>query len=70
MIDDGDADEEDDDDENFSHKHRTVNDNNRSIYLSNPIIAAIVVGTLPIASRLGEICTTGRLAGWLAGWLD
>lgn len=50
----------------FSHKHRTVDDNNRSIYLSKPIIAALVVGTLTIASRLGEICTTG----WLAGWLD
>lgn len=70
MIDDGDEDEEDDDDENFSHKHRTVDENNRSINLSNPIIAALVVGTLTIASRLGEICTTGWLAGWLAGMID
>lgn len=67
MIDDGDEDEEDDDDdENFPHKHRTMDENNRSIYLSKPIIAALVVGTLTIASRLREMCTTG----WLAGWLD
>lgn len=66
MIDDEDEDEEDDDDENFSHKHRTVDENNRSINLSNPIIAALVVGTLTIASRLREICTTG----WLAGLID
>lgn len=71
MIDDEHEDEEeDDDDENFSHKHRTVDENNRSINLSKPIIAALVVGNLTIASRLGEICTTGWLAGWLAGLID
>lgn len=66
MIDDGDEDEEDDDDdENFSHKHRTVNENNQSINLSKPIIAALVVGTLTIASK-----AEGDVYYWLAGWLD
>lgn len=65
MIDDGDEDEEDDDDdENFSHKHRTVDENNRSIYLSKPIIAALVVGTFTIASK-----AEGDMYYWLAGWL-
>lgn len=67
MIDDEHEDEEDDD-ENFSHKHRTVDENNRSINLSNPIIAALVVGTLTIASKAGRDVYYW-LTGWLAGWL-
>lgn len=64
MIDDGDEDEDEDDDENFLHKHRTVNDNNRSINLSKPIIAAILMGNLTIASK-----AEGDMYYWLAGWL-
>lgn len=56
--------DDEDDDVNFLHKHRTVDENNRSIYLSKPIIAALVVGTLTIASKAG-----GDMYYWLAGWL-
>lgn len=65
MIDDGDEDEEDDDDENFLHKHRTVDETNRSINLSKPIIAALVVGI----QSYDRLKAGGDVYYWLAGWL-
>lgn len=62
MIDDEGEDEDEDDDENLLHKHRTVDENNRSIYLSKPIIAAILMGNLTIASK-----AEGDMYYWLAG---